>query len=84
LTCASFHFGYGIWLFAAKWGLVVGEQGRKRFGYVCLVIGLGLVGMAAGSVYAFITTPQSQVPNMQEFLQLQHASARYLSAVINS
>ena len=84
LACASFHFAYGIWLFAAKWGLIVGEQGRKRFAMVCLVIGLALAAMATSSVYAFITTPQSQVPNMQEFLQLQHSSTTYIPVVINS
>ena len=48
LAAASWHFAYGIWLFAAKWGFIVGEQGRKKFGYVCLVIGLALAGMARG------------------------------------
>jgi succinate dehydrogenase / fumarate reductase cytochrome b subunit len=84
LACASFHFAYGIWLFAAKWGLIVGEQGRKRFAMVCVVIGVALAGMAAVSVYAFVTTPQSQVPNMQEFLQLQHSSATYIRWIFNS
>jgi hypothetical protein len=40
--------------------------------------------MAAVSVYAFVTTPQSQVPNMQEFLQLQHSSATYIRLLFNS
>jgi succinate dehydrogenase / fumarate reductase cytochrome b subunit len=75
LLAASWHFAYGIWLFAAKWGFVVGEQGRKKLGVACLVIGLALAAMAAGSVYAFITTPQSAVPNLQEYQQLQHPAA---------
>jgi len=29
-------FAYGIWLFAAKWGIVSGEQARRRFLAVCL------------------------------------------------
>ncbi|MGI9104036.1 MAG: succinate dehydrogenase [Terriglobales bacterium] len=73
LLCASFHFAYGVWLFAAKWGLIVGEQGRRRFGMLCLVLGLALGAMASGSVYAFLTTPQNEVPNMQEFRQLQQS-----------
>ena len=81
LTAASWHFAYGVWLFAAKWGLVVGEQGRKKFGYACLVIGLALAGMAAGSVYAFITTPEGQVPNMQEYRQLQQSASYALPAI---
>ncbi len=30
LICASWHFAYGIWLFAAKWGITTGEAARKR------------------------------------------------------
>ncbi len=75
LACVSFHFAYGVWLFAAKWGFVVGQQGRRRFAVVCLVFGLALAAVASGSVYAFITTPQDQVPNMQEFRQLQQSGA---------
>ncbi len=71
LTCASWHFAYGIWLFAAKWGITLSAGARRKFGVICLVIGLALAGMAAGSVYAFITTPENKVPNLQEFRQLQ-------------
>ncbi len=75
LACASWHFAYGIWLFAAKWGITVGDAGRRKFGVVCLVIGLAMGGMAAGSVYAFMTTPPDRVPNLQEFQQLSGSSA---------
>ncbi len=30
ITAASWHFSYGVWLFAAKWGITVGEQARKK------------------------------------------------------
>ncbi len=46
LIAASWHFAYGIWLFAAKWGLTSGEKARQRFLKVCL--GLFLVMSAAG------------------------------------
>ena len=71
LAAASWHFAYGIWLFAAKWGIVVGNTARKRFGVLCLVIGLAMAGMASGSLYAFITTPQDKVPQLEELRQLQ-------------
>src|ERR1700759_3652587 len=32
-TC--WHFAYGIWLFAAKWGITPGNKARKNFGYIC-------------------------------------------------
>src|SRR6201993_122152 len=38
IVAASWHFAYGLWLFAAKWGITVGENARRRFGYVCLAI----------------------------------------------
>jgi len=78
LACASWHFAYGIWLFAAKWGFIVGEQGRRKFGVVCLVIGLALAGMASGSLYAFMTTPQSQVLHLDKLQELQHSPAPYV------
>ncbi len=74
LACASWHFAYGIWLFCAKWGIIVGHQARRVFGVVCLVIGLAMAGMAGGSVYAFLSTPRSSVPQLQELQQLQQAA----------
>lgn len=78
LTCASWHFAYGIWLFCAKWGITAGESARRKFAVVCLVIGLAMVGLSAGSVYAFMTTPRDQVPNMQEYQQLNQSPAPYV------
>ena len=50
MIATTWHFAYGIWLFAAKWGITPGEKARKRFGYVCAVGGtalclMGLVSM---------------------------------------
>src|ERR1700759_5166049 len=52
-TC--WHFAYGIWLFAAKWGITPGDPARKRFGYVCAVFGVGLGLLGFASMYAFIS-----------------------------
>jgi len=54
-TC--WHFAYGLWLFAAKWGITPGVQARKRFGYVCAAIGIVLAVMGVWSLYAFVTAP---------------------------
>ena len=35
MIAVCWHFAYGIWLFAAKWGITPGETARKRFGYAC-------------------------------------------------
>jgi len=58
IIAASWHFGYGLWLFAAKWGITTGERARRWFGYVCLLVVLGLVALGAVSMYGFVTTPR--------------------------
>ena len=62
IVAASWHFSYGLWLFAAKWGFTVGEQARRKFGYVCLALAIALVGMGLYSITGFVTTPADQVP----------------------
>jgi len=58
IIAASWHFAYGLWLFAAKWGITTGEKARRRLGYVCLLLALGLVSIGAASMYGFLTTPR--------------------------
>jgi succinate dehydrogenase cytochrome b subunit len=55
LVAASWHFAYGIWLFAAKWGLTTGEKARQRFLKLCLAFFfiLSLVGVT--SLYSLRT-----------------------------
>jgi succinate dehydrogenase / fumarate reductase, cytochrome b subunit len=57
IVSACWHFSYGLWLFAAKWGITTGPRARRRFGYICVLIGLGLVSIGAASMYGFLTTP---------------------------
>lgn len=57
ITAASWHFAYGLWLFAAKWGLTVGDQARRRFGYVCAALCVGLVVIGLWTIAAFLRTP---------------------------
>jgi succinate dehydrogenase / fumarate reductase cytochrome b subunit len=65
IVCASWHFAYGLWLFAAKWGITTGDKARRRFGYVCLVIGLLFVTVGAVTMYSFLTTPVEPSGMMQ-------------------
>ena len=53
LLAASWHFAYGIWLFAAKWGLTTGEAARQRFLKVCMAFFLLLSVVGVGSLYTF-------------------------------
>ncbi|HUC30948.1 MAG TPA: hypothetical protein VMR80_15230 [Candidatus Acidoferrum sp.] len=61
LLAASWHFAYGIWLFSAKWGLVSGEQARKRLLALCLVFFFVLAGAGLGSLTSFRSHPQQPI-----------------------
>ncbi len=47
VVAASWHFGYGLFLFAAKWGIVTGAKAQKRAqaAGIALSVLLVLVGL---------------------------------------
>lgn len=54
-----FHFANGLWTSAITWGLTVSRQAQQRWGCICAVLGVGLMGMAWASVIGFaLTSPQ--------------------------
>jgi len=61
---ASWHFAYGIWLFCAKWGITIGDNARRRFGYVCLLIGLLMAGIGVYSMIGFLRYSVPPAGNM--------------------
>jgi succinate dehydrogenase / fumarate reductase cytochrome b subunit len=71
-TC--WHFAYGIWLFAAKWGITPGNTARKRFGYVCAAFGTVICVMGLMSIYAVVykypNTPADVMPEQHTELIL--------------
>jgi len=79
MIAICWHFSYGIWLFAAKWGITPGEKARKRFGYVCVAFGIGLAVMdwpASGPSSAANTpTPQKTPPRPSRFRYRRPAPA---------
>ena len=67
MIATTWHFAYGIWLFAAKWGITPGDRARKRSGYVCGAIGAGLCLMGLMSIYAVAFKPEyrnAPIPEM--------------------
>jgi len=65
IVAASWHFAYGVWLFAAKWGITVGQNARRKFGFVCLGLAIALVGIGLWSVTGFVRTTADQVPYVE-------------------
>lgn len=62
MIAICFHFAYGVWLFAAKWGLTPGERARRRFGWVCGAAGLLLAVMGLVSIWAFVSGKYANAP----------------------
>jgi succinate dehydrogenase / fumarate reductase cytochrome b subunit len=63
MIAICWHFAYGIWLFAAKWGITPGETARKRLGYCCAAFGLILVVMGLASIWAFVGGKYPNAPD---------------------
>ena len=60
ILAASWHLGYGCFLFAAKWGIVTGDKARKRAQGVGIALSVLLVLAGIMSVYAFVAKYQTQ------------------------
>src|SRR5580698_9162893 len=66
MIATTWHFAYGIWLFAAKWGITPGEKARKKFGYVCTAFGTALCLIGLASIFAVVTAPPAPDDVMPE------------------
>ena len=75
MIAICFHFAYGVWLFAAKWGLTPGERARRRFGWVCGVAGFILMAMGLASIFAFISNKYANAPENPSLSMIQPTSA---------
>jgi succinate dehydrogenase / fumarate reductase, cytochrome b subunit len=72
IVAASWHFAYGLWLFCAKWGITTGEMARRRLGYLCVLLALGLIALGAASMYGFLSTPRQPLdPNAPENIAMR-------------
>src|SRR5882724_3696285 len=71
IVAASWHFSYGLYLFAAKWGLTVSDKSRKLFGMACTGIAITFVAVGLATAAAFFRTEwrQPEVQNCQQALE---------------
>lgn len=42
-----FHFANGMWTAAITWGVTITAEAQRRWGYICLLLGVGLAGAGA-------------------------------------
>ena len=62
MIAICWHFAYGVWLFAAKWGITPGKSSRKRFGYVCTALGIALAVLGLAGIWAFVGPKYANAP----------------------
>lgn len=62
IIAASWHFGYGLYLFCAKWGITVSERSRRVFGAVCFVIAITFIAVGLATVSAFFKPQWRNTP----------------------
>jgi succinate dehydrogenase cytochrome b subunit len=53
VTAAAWHFGYGLFLFAAKWGMITGERALARAQKAGIAVSILLTLIGIASIYAF-------------------------------
>lgn len=54
VTALVYHFANGLWTAAITWGVTITAQAQKRWGQVCLILGVGLMGAGWASVIGFL------------------------------
>jgi succinate dehydrogenase / fumarate reductase cytochrome b subunit len=54
ILSATWHFGYGIFLFCSKWGIVTGARARRGLIYVSVFVFLALSGLGFVSLASFL------------------------------
>jgi succinate dehydrogenase / fumarate reductase cytochrome b subunit len=62
IVAASWHFSYGLYLFAAKWGITVSERSRKGFGVVCTGIAIIFIAVGLATMGAFFRPQWRNTP----------------------
>lgn len=69
LLAACFHFAYGVWLFACKWGFTPGFRAQKKLFWACMVLFLALSGAGLASLRSFSKAPLE--PRPEQLIQMR-------------
>ena len=54
IVSATWHLGYGIFLFASKWGIITGARARTWTFRFSVLVFLAMTGLGFASLYSFI------------------------------
>lgn len=73
VTALVYHFANGLWTAAITWGLTVSAPAQKRWGWVCAVVGVLLMGAAWSAVIGFATLDAQQAAHVERAMQNNEA-----------
>lgn len=54
VAATAWHLGYGLFLFAVDWGLIIGEKAQKFALYACAAIAFGLFAAGTNAAVSFL------------------------------
>lgn len=54
VAATAWHLGYGFFLFAVDWGLVIGEKAQKYLLYGCAALAFGLFAVGTNAAFSFV------------------------------
>ncbi len=63
VAATAWHLGYGLFLFAVDWGLVIGEKAQKATLAVCAAVAFGLFAIGTNAAVSFVR-PCGLMPSM--------------------
>jgi succinate dehydrogenase / fumarate reductase, cytochrome b subunit len=66
VLAAAWHFGAGLFLFSAKWGIFTGPKSRSRFGKLCVAVTVLFIVMGLASLASFLAAPVQPMPASAE------------------
>jgi len=69
-----FHFANGLWTAAITWGITITEKAQKRWGVVCAMLGIGLMGAAWSAVIGFSLLDVEQAHDAEAYVNTQHSA----------
>ncbi len=54
VAATAWHLGYGLFLFAVDWGIVIGEKAQKYALYTCAAVAFGLFAVGTNAAFSFV------------------------------
>lgn len=54
VAATAWHLGYGLFLFAVDWGIVIGEKAQTYLLYSCAAVAFGLFALGTNAAFSFV------------------------------